>query len=93
MNRYKITYHRSVVSELVYHISSETLDEDGVKEKMNEVWKEHPGDMMGLALDHLGEDGEHPPFQYSGLTITNSRWNGSSLSEIELIKVVKNYRK
>ena len=33
MNRYKLTYRRSRVEEYVLHVSSETLDADGVKKK------------------------------------------------------------
>ena len=78
MNRYKITYRRSVVEEYVLHISSETLDEDGVETKVMEIWKEQGSEIV----DRHGEE-------YSGIRITGGQWDRSSLSEVKLMNVVK----
>tara|TARA_B100000378_G_scaffold4856_1_gene4539 strand:+ start:458 stop:727 length:270 start_codon:yes stop_codon:yes gene_type:complete len=87
MNRYKLTYRRSRVEEYVLHISSETLDEDGVEKKVMEIWKEHGSEVVARKvsvplLDGHGQDN-------SSLTITDSRFDRSSLLEVELINVVE----
>ena len=87
MNRYKLTYRRSRVEEYVLHISSETLDEDGVGKKVMEIWKEYGSEVVARKvsvplLDAHGQDNSSP-------TITDSRFVRSSLLEVELINVVE----
>ena len=74
--RYKLTYRRSKIEEYVLHIRSETLDEDGVEKKVKELWEQHGSEIADLH----GQE-------YSGLTITNGRFERDSLSEVKLMNV------
>ena len=87
MHRYKLTYRRSKVEEYVLHISSETLDEHGVGKKVMEIWKEYGSEVVARKVSVPLLDGHGQ--NNSSLTITDSRFDCSSLLEVELIKVVE----
>ena len=80
MNRYKLTYRRSEREKYVIHLSSETLDKDGVEKKMMELLNEHGS---GIALsDEHGQE-------YSGIIITGGHYCDTELSELKLMNVVE----